>query len=121
VACELRNLYAGSVASTERFQLSSAAVWAKSYWLRGPRSYGLLVLNSELEVPSGDNDPQDLAARLNQLLDGKGTVTGTIPLKEPAYGSAVILSALAILLSGLGALLLLVAFFGRRPSSPARN
>jgi hypothetical protein len=119
VVCELRRIYPGAVASADRFQLNSAWVKTVSYWLKGPRSYGLLVLNSELEVPSTFTDPRDLAARLNELLAGKATVTGTIPLREPSYGDAIFLSAIAALLSGIGALLLWLSVGGKRstPSS----
>ena len=122
VVCELRKSYPAGFTSTDRFELNSAAVKTESYWLRGSsRSYKLLVLNSELEVPSTGNDPDDLAARLNELLDGQAVVTGTIALKRPSYGSAVMLSALAVLLSGVGALVLGILFFGRRRSSPAHD
>ena len=122
VGCELRKLYPGAIASTERFRLNSAVVEQRSSWNRGSFDwYGVLVLNSDVEVPSSRSDPHDLAARLNQLLDGKLTVTGPMQLTVPSYGHALILSVLAVLLSGSGAFRMWIAVFGERPSRPAHD
>jgi hypothetical protein len=120
VICELRKMYPGGVAWTDRFQLSSAAVRPVTSWSRtGSRSYELLVLNSELEVGSSD-EANGWAERMNELLDGRATDSGTIELAKPWYGGAFVLSALATLLSGAGALLLWGVFSeGRR--RPARE
>jgi hypothetical protein len=78
-----------------------------------------LVLNSELEVGSSD-EANGWAERMNELLDGRATDSGTIELAKPWYGGAFVLSALATLLSGAGALLLWGVFSeGRR--RPARE
>jgi hypothetical protein len=66
------------------------------------RYYDLLVLNSEIEVPS--SDPDGLAARLGELLDGKATAVPAIELRQPSYGIAALLFVLGAFLSGVGAL-----------------
>ncbi len=123
VVCELRKVYPGGLTSTDRFQLNSAAVEPRRFSLhKDPRSrsYELLVLNSELELPSSRDDPDDLAPRLNELLDGKASATGSIHLIDPSFGAAVPLACLAVLLVAKGALMLRVILRERR-LSPARN
>jgi hypothetical protein len=103
VLCELRKVYPGSIVTTDRFQLDSARVETRSYVQRTTsRYYDLLVLNSEIEVPS--SDPRGLVALLGELLDGKATAVPAIELREPSYGIAIFLFVLGAFLSGVGAL-----------------
>jgi hypothetical protein len=120
VLCELRKVYPGSIATTDRLQLHSATVETRSYVLRGtPRSYGILVLNSEIEVPG--SDPGVLAARLAELLDGRATAVPAITLREPSYGIATLLGVLGALLSGCGALVVWVQLVWRSRSTVAQT
>jgi hypothetical protein len=114
VLCELRKVYPGSFETTDHLRLNSATVETRSYVLRGTsRSYDILVLNAELEVPG--SDPDVLAARLGELLDGKATAVPAITLREPSSGIATILFVLGALLSGCGALVVWVQLVSKRP------
>jgi hypothetical protein len=119
VLCELRKVYPGSIATTDRLQLDSATVETRSYVLRGSsRSYDILVLNSEIEVPG--SDPDVLAARLGELLDGRATAVPAITLREPSYRIATLLFVLGALLLGCCVLVVWVQLVWnrRRGSAP---
>lgn len=119
--CELRKVYPGSIVTTDRVELSSVAVDTRSYVLRGSsRSYKILVLNSDLDVPGG-GDPDVLAGDLNGLLDGKTTAVPPIQLREPSYRVALILLVLGALLTGIGALGLVLLVAGPKRAARIRT